>query len=336
MCSGDLPRQVDFSVAYNGNGTRHLWSTYPLNPAIYLSGNNCTLPNGRRITGACSSTAANNINERRLLSLANYDQVGQYISALDSYDDGGTANYHGLTLTLNRRARNMNVTTNYTWSHCIGTDGSAGTTPNVNTGSVYTTVAAGRSFFTDRAADVANCTNDRRHIFNSTAVFETPRFGNTFARWIGSGWRISNIYRASTGSYFNVSAGTDAARVGGNVGAQRAVQTSVDVFAPGRPTGPRAIYLNAAAFAVPETGTLAPNKGRRNIVGPGTWDWDAALSRVFRFKESQEIEFRVEAYNVPNSFRPVNPNVTLGGNTFGQITASRATRDMQFALKYKF
>jgi len=331
-----LPEQVMVTVAYNGNGTRHLWSTYPLNPAIYFPGTNCTLPNGRRITGACSTTAANNVNERRLLSLANFDQVGQYISALDSYDDGGTANYHGVTLTANRRTRNLNVTTNYTWSHCIGTDGTSGTTPNVNIGSVYTTVSGGRSYFTDRRADVANCTTDRRHIFNSTAVFEMPRFQNLITNWLFSGWRVSNIYRRSSGGFFNVTAGTDAARIGGNVGAQRAVQLSDDVYAPGRPSGPREIYLNPGTFAVPEIGTVAPNKGRRNIQGPGTWDWDAAISRIFRVRESKEIEFRVEAYNVPNSFRAVNPNVVINSSNFGQITTSRATRDMQFALKYKF
>jgi hypothetical protein len=114
------------------------------------------------------------------------------------------------------------------------------------------------------------------------------------------------------------------------------VQLSADVYAPGRPSGPRQVYLNPGTFALPETGTLAPNRGRRNIEGPGTWDWDAALSRVFRIKEGQEIEFRAEAYNVSNSFRPVNPTVTLNSSNFGLITASRATRDMQFALKYKF
>jgi hypothetical protein len=331
-----LPNSLFFSAAYNGNGTRHLWSTYPLNPAIYIPGSNCTLPNGRRINGTCSTTGADNVNERRLLSLSNYEQIGRYIGPLDSYDDGGTASYHGMTLTLNRRTRSLNVSSNYTWSRCIGTDGTAGTTPNVNTGSNYTTVVGGRSFFTDRRADVANCNTDRRHIFNSTAVFEMPRFQGRFLSWIASGWRISNIYRRSSGGFTNVTAGTDAARIGGNTGAQRAVQLSSDVYAPGRPSGPRQVYLNPGTFAVPETGTLAPNRGRRNIEGPGTWDWDAALSRIFRVKEGQEIEFRAEAYNVSNSFRPANPNVVLNSSNFGLIVASRATRDMQFALKYKF
>jgi hypothetical protein len=142
----------------------------------------------------------------------------------------------------------------------------------------------------------------------------------------------------SSGSFFHVSANTDASRMGGNTGGQgqRAEQLSADVYAAGKPTGPRAIYLNPGTFGIPATGTLAPNKGRRNIQGPGTWDWDASISRIFRIKESQEIEFRVEAYNVTNSFRPNNPNITVNGANFGQLNSSRETREMQFALKYKF
>jgi hypothetical protein len=61
-----------------------------------------------------------------------------------------------------------------------------------------------------------------------------------------------------------------------------------------------------------------------------------ALSRVFNITEGQRLEFRAEAYNVTNSFRPGNPNNTVGNNTFGQIRTSGDPRTMQFALKYVF
>jgi hypothetical protein len=61
-----------------------------------------------------------------------------------------------------------------------------------------------------------------------------------------------------------------------------------------------------------------------------------ALSRVFAFRENQSLEFRVEAYNVTNSFRPGNPNVAFNNNTFGQIRTSLDPRITQFALKYIF
>ena len=53
-------------------------------------------------------------------------------------------------------------------------------------------------------------------------------------------------------------------------------------------------------------------------------------------KESQRLEFRVEAYNVLNSFRPENPNTALNSPQFGILQSSRETRKLQFALKYLF
>ena len=84
---------------------------------------------------------------------------------------------------------------------------------------------------------------------------------------------------------------------------------------------------------------------RRTVRAPHTWSFDMALSRDFRFQERQRIEFRVEAYNVTNSFRPdATPGLpvpstnfsTLNYQFFGQIRASLPPRIMQFALKYFF
>jgi hypothetical protein len=72
------------------------------------------------------------------------------------------------------------------------------------------------------------------------------------------------------------------------------------------------------------------------VIGPPSWSFDVALSRAFRFKESQRVEFRAEAFNLTNSFRPGNPNTTANNALFGQIRTSDAPRIMQFALKYVF
>jgi len=76
--------------------------------------------------------------------------------------------------------------------------------------------------------------------------------------------------------------------------------------------------------------------GRNSIVGPGSWAFDLALSRIFRLGETQRLEFRAEAYNVTNSFRPGNPGTNLSSGTFGQIRTSSDPRIMQLALKYVF
>jgi hypothetical protein len=94
-------------------------------------------------------------------------------------------------------------------------------------------------------------------------------------------------------------------------------------------------YLNPAAFAQPALGTLS-SLARNNILGPAFWQFDAALSRIFEIRENQRLEVRAEAFNVTNSLRRGNPNLTLNNSTFGQITTSQDARVMQFALKYVF
>jgi hypothetical protein len=61
-----------------------------------------------------------------------------------------------------------------------------------------------------------------------------------------------------------------------------------------------------------------------------------ALSRIFRLRENQRLEFRAEAFNVTNSLRKGNPEADLNANTFGQINSALDARIMQFALKYVF
>jgi hypothetical protein len=57
---------------------------------------------------------------------------------------------------------------------------------------------------------------------------------------------------------------------------------------------------------------------------------------VFRFRESQSLEFRAEAYNVTNSFRPGIIDTVLSSANFGKIRTALTPRIMQFALKYLF
>jgi hypothetical protein len=94
-------------------------------------------------------------------------------------------------------------------------------------------------------------------------------------------------------------------------------------------------FLNPAAFASPALGTFG-NTGRSSIRGPGTWQFDVALTRSFQIREAQKVEFRAEAFNLTNSFRMTDPNMVLNTNIFGQVISALDPRIMQFALKYFF
>ena len=165
---------------------------------------------------------------------------------------------------------------------------------------------------------------DRRQIFNLTSVVATPKFANNILRAAGTGWRWSTIYRYNAGSPLAVITGQDNALTG--ISNQRPNQVQGNAYTgSARPLG---FYLNRDAFATPASGTYG-NLGNYSIVGPSTWDLDMAMSRVFNVRESQSVEFRVEAFNVPNSFRPVNPNVS----TEGSVPETRASRSRPGAIR---
>src|SRR5436309_2916567 len=272
------------SISYLGSQTTHLWIQKAVNQAIYIPGATCTL-NGVTYTPSCSSMS--NTDQRRLLSLENPQQ--QQIGALNVNEDAGTQQYNALLFSVQRRAaKGINIGANYTWSHCIGDFFSAGG-PGVG----------GYLDRNNRRFDRGNCSSDRRQILNMTAVADSPQFSNKTLRLVGTGWRLSGIYRWSTGAYLTATSGLDRA-LNGDIGPQRPNQVLQNPFGSGLN------YINPKAFAQPDPGTFG-NIGTFNLIGPDFWQFDLALSRVFRVRENQNLEFRAEGFNVINGLRKGNP-----------------------------
>jgi hypothetical protein len=180
-----------------------------------------------------------------------------------------------------------------------------------------------------------------------TAVVETPQFANRTLSMLGTGWRLSGIYRASSTSQNtgnrtvaygdppfsqNTAVGVD--RCLCDTLAQRPDQVLQNIYQD-KSGRPMTQYLNPAAFALPAVGTLG-NMGRSVVKLPYSWQFDMAISRVFQLRETQSLEFRAEAYNITNSFRPGNIITNLTSGQFGQIRTSLDPRITQFALKYLF
>jgi len=317
-----LPRNSILSMSYLGTLTTDIQGQDQLNPGIYIPGGPCVLPDGRTYN-PCSTTATTDL--RRKLSLERFAD-GRFVGYLSDYTPQATQHYAGLLTTLRTRpVRNVNIDANYTWSRCIGdlvsTLGSAGVNPNIT----YQ-VPGNRGF------DMGDCNVDRRHVFNLTGVAELPRFANPKLRAIASGWRISAINRRSSGDPLNLIIGDDVALNG--IVNQRPNQVLGNVYSD-KSAGPMNLYLNPEAFQRPALGTLG-NMGRNTIIGPTTWSFDMSLSRTFNVREMQRLEFRADAFNVTNSFRATDPNVSLTGTFFGQIRGAMDPRIMQFALKYIF
>jgi hypothetical protein len=60
------------------------------------------------------------------------------------------------------------------------------------------------------------------------------------------------------------------------------------------------------------------------------------LTRTFPISEGHSLQFRAEAFNMPNHMNPNNPIAALNNTNFGKILSARDPRIIQLALKYVF
>ena len=326
------------SANYIGSSTIHLMAGEEANPAVFLGLGPCTL-NGVQYP-VCSTTA--NVNQRRRLYLQN-PKEGQYYGSIGVKDDGGTANYNGMLLSLQKRlSKGVSVLSNYTWSHCIGdywktnVGGSGGSS----------------NYPGNRRAERGNCTvSDTRQVFSLSAVVQTPKFSSRGLRAIAGNWQLSPIMKMRSGTYFSVTGGVDYALNGSpNFTGERPNQVLPNPYAEHKTIDH---WLNPAAFAAPPPGQNG-NLGANNLLGPGMFQVDLALSRTFNVGEGKTFQLRAEAFNLANHMNPANPGVCTNGTcvnalnnlqAFGKIQSDISgnsglsagdPRIMQFAVKYVF
>ena len=307
-------------ASYLGSYTDRLWNQVAINPGVFRGLGPCTL-NGVAYP-VCSTNA--NLNQRRVFSLSGENPAAAaLIGNMDMHTDIGTQSYRGLKLSFQRRAASgVSLNGNYTVSRCFGD----ATTP----GGGFPQIANGYTNPADPAFDRGHCLQDRTHIGSFTAGAQTPRFERAALRALASDWRVSGILTALSGSWLNIITGRDNALTG--IQMQRVDQVSDDVYGQKTVTS----YLNPAAFAQPAPGTLG-SYVRNSIKGPGFWTVDMALSRHVSVGGTRSMEFRVETFNLFNTFNLGNPVTNFNSGTFGRITSmTGAPRIMQFGVKYGF
>ena len=157
---------------------------------------------------------------------------------------------------------------------------------------------------------------------------------------LASRWRASGIVTIQSGSRIDVITGRDNALNGQRN--QRVNKVSDDWYA-----NPRTLnqYFNPAAFAQPAPGTFG-NLMRNALTGPSFWNVDLAISRQIGLLSTQNLELRLETFNLFNTFNWGIPGteLTAGGwqanfnaGTFGRVTTQAgAPRIIQLGVKYAF
>jgi hypothetical protein len=293
---------------YIGSRTAHILGSYDINPGVYI-------PN---------STAS--LNNRRVLYLQN-PTLGKYYSSIEVADDGGNSNYNGLLTSVQHRfADNFTLLSNLTWSHCIS---------DVDfTGELAGTIYQNPN---NRAAERSSCGFDRRLNFNTSMVVATPKVGNALMRQVTGGWQFSPIFTADSGQPVTLTDG------GKDISQTGQLQDRPNVVLPNAVIPAQQTvkaWINPLAFQVQPAGTYG-NLGRFSVVGPGTWNLDLGLSRIFKIRERFNLEARGEAFNIFNhanwnNAATLQPIVSITSSTFGQITSFSPPRIIQVAMKLNF
>ena len=254
---------------------------------------------GSRTVHADSSTAVN-----LPMPGAGAVQARRPFPNLNSYTTirwDGWASFNGLTFEANHRmSYGLSFDASYTWSHSIDDASDAGPT-NAEFNLPQNIYAH------DLAVEKGDSSFDHRNRFVGNILYELPfaKGTNGWVRAVAAGWRASGILIAQSGAPFtvNLSPANDVANIG-LVNGNNLERPNVT----GNPNaGPKTAkqWFNTAAFSLPGAFTFG-NAPRSAVVGPAFVDLDTSLQKEWQVRESMDLQFRVDAYNLLN-----HPNFNL-------------------------
>ncbi len=192
---------------------------------------------------------------------------------------------------------------------------------------------------------------DRPHRFVVSYSYDLPvPNGDFFNNQFFKGWAISGIVTYQSGLNFSVTDSTSGGAFGQTGGGTASFSGACGtdpstMYTQGPTSAILTSYLNRACFT---TASLVPNGEpgatdfgtvpRNAFRGPYQQNWDFSVIKTTRIKESHELRFRMDMFNVWN--HPVfgfPSAVNIGtSSTFSQITSTVVpARLIQFGLSYR-
>jgi Carboxypeptidase regulatory-like domain/TonB dependent receptor len=265
---------------------------------------------------------------------------GTALGNITQWQSNGNSEYNALWIKATKRlSKNLQFETNYTWSKLM--DETSYNTP----GAVWSSNTPMQDSANLRA-EHSPSDLDVRQRFTFSGIYELPFKGNRAVE----GWQFSLINQVQSGNPIEIVTGSTFNGVSNTVRPNilGPVPVGIGSAANGNPQYFPALTCNVPAtanclFQVP---TGFGNMGRNLLVGPGFENLDMALYKNTRITERLTAQFRADTFNVfnhPNFAQPNRIVSTASGNSFGQITATRApvgdsgsARQIQLALKLIF
>jgi outer membrane receptor protein involved in Fe transport len=257
---------------------------------------------------------------RPFLSLSSADpfRPNATLNNIVQIEGTGNSSYNALWLTATKRlSRGFQFNTSYTFSKSIDYN-SLNSQGVIVQDSYNLRDSRGLSDF------------DARHRFVFSGIYEVPFHGNQ----LKEGWQLGAIVQSQTGNPVNIVV-NNTAFTGTNNTLRPDVTGPIDIL--GTPN--RWFDINPFVVPVGRFGSL----GRNVVIGPGFNNTDFSVIKRTKLTETQLIEFRWEVFDLFNHANFGQPGRVVGSTNFGQITNTRfatgdsgSSRQMQFALKYKF
>ncbi len=242
----------------------------------------------------------------------------------------GFGSYHGLEAGLERRfSKGFGIHLAYTFSRSI--DNTPQELEN-NSG------AAQKGF--DYASWEGISDFDTPHRFVGSYSYDLP-FGRGKAMlksgvlsYVFGNFRTSGVYTYGSGRPFTVTSGT------GSVIDPNGAATAVPfLVGPQHVLGGVDGWFDTSAYRVQKASNLEyyGDLGRNTLRGPSTNVFDFALLKDFPIRESGNVQFRWEVFNLFNHAQFGQPTSNLSSGSVGKISALAGDpRLMQFALRLSF
>lgn len=239
-----------------------------------------------------------------------------------SFYEGNWANsdYNSLQASLERRSGNATFLFGYTWSK------------SMDNGSFFND----RINFSNHALSRALSNFDVTHNFVGSYTYAIP-FDKLFPSLPGRlarGWEIAGITRFATGLPVGLVGSFDQALTGTSGIDMPNFSGSLQLAGDPRDNGH--IWMTNSGFSLPPLGSFG-TAPRRFFHGPGFNNWNLALHKDTRIRESIQLQIRAEFFNAFNHTQFGNPNGFLAGGRFGVISSIMVPpRVGQVAAKFIF
>lgn len=229
------------------------------------------------------------------------------------------SSYNSFQASVERKAADLTFLAAYTFGKAMDNASAYGDSVN----------------FTNYRLSRGLSTYDVTHNFVFSYNYALPfdRLFGALPKRLSQGWNITGVTRFATGFPVTISQGGDRSLVGsGGINVPDFVGPLK--FQDPRNAGPDGPnqYFNKSAFRSGPFGGFG-NSNRRFFHGPGINNWNFALHKTTRLRESIQFEIRAEFFNVFNHTQFGGPGGSFSSGQFGLVTGTRDARIGQLAAK---